>query len=223
MGKNTREEIKTKCNSCGDTIFVKRDTVAAVGKEVYCEDCLIEADCRNCGNTIQTTHETYSEFNGAPVCKNCADGPVDPANPIPDISRKDILGRRIVAGLIDLAYPLVLATVFVVVMNFIGIRNLAGISVDSLSVVVLGLAAVGNYIEKEQSTGQTFGKSLLGIVTVKKNGANATLSAVIIRNLFRPVDLILGYGVGFMFILMTSDNQRMGDYFARTVVVRVSE
>lgn len=223
MDRNTQEKIQTKCYSCGDPIFVKRDTVAEVGKEVFCEDCLIEAECRNCGRAIQTTHEKYSKFDGNPICKNCTNGPVDLSNPNPDVSEKGVLGRRVVAAVIDLAYPFAIATAFVFVSNFFGISDLAGITVDTLSLLVLVGMALSNYIEKEYSTGQTFGKRLLGIMTVQKDGAEAGLSSVIIRNLFRPIDLVLGYGVGFMFILLTSENQRMGDYFAQTVVVRVND
>lgn len=223
MGKNSEEEIKTKCNSCSSSIFVKRDTIAEVGNEVYCQDCLIEADCRHCGRTIQTTHDNYSKFNGEPICKNCGSSSVDSSNPTPDLSQGGVLGRRIGAAVIDLAYPFAIATLFVVIMDLIGISDLAGVSVDSLSLVILVLMALENYIEKEYSTGQTFGKKLLGIMTVKKDGSKADLIAVIVRNLFRPVDLILGYGVGLLLILATGENQRMGDYFAQTIVVRVGD
>jgi len=106
-------------------------------------------------------------------------------------------------------------------MEFFGITDLAGIAIGSLALFLMVVFALGNYIDKEAKTGQTIGKKLMGIMTISKDGSKANLSAIVVRNIFRPADLVLGYGVGLGFILISPKNQRLGDYFARTTVVRV--
>jgi len=69
--------------------------------------------------------------------------------------------------------------------------------------------------------GYTLGKYMLGLVVVKSDGSSCTISASILRNLLWLVDQLPGFNlVAMVSILLTDDNQRVGDLVADTVVVR---
>lgn len=223
MPAASSEEVRTKCYSCGDRMSVPKEAIAQSGKEVYCQDCLIQAECRQCGRSVQTTHEKFAQFDGKPVCNDCADGPVDLSKPMPDMDGGGVLGRRVVAAVIDLIAPFVAVVIFEAAMNALNIVSILGVSTSNLAFSLFGIALIYNFIVLEGETGQSFGKELMGIMVAKKNGSSCGYTSAVIRNVLRPIDLILAYGVGFMFIAMTPGNQRFGDYFARTVVVPVNE
>ncbi len=69
--------------------------------------------------------------------------------------------------------------------------------------------------------GQTLGKRLLGIRVVDVQGLRLAFSQVLIRNLFRVVDILPGfYLVGGVAMLLNGRYQRLGDLAANTIVVR---
>ena len=69
--------------------------------------------------------------------------------------------------------------------------------------------------------GQTPGKRLLGIRVVRDGGYPVELVGSIIRNLVRIVEQILGfYVISVISMLLSSENKRLGDYAAGTIVVR---
>ncbi|HMS39360.1 MAG TPA: RDD family protein [Pyrinomonadaceae bacterium] len=73
--------------------------------------------------------------------------------------------------------------------------------------------------------GQTPGKRLLKLRVIREDGRPITLWEAIARNLLRIFDAIPGfvvpiYSVGLMTIFFNSRDQRIGDLFAGTVVVR---
>ncbi len=69
--------------------------------------------------------------------------------------------------------------------------------------------------------GQTVGKRLFGLRVIRDDGAPAGFVAVLIRNLVRIIDFLPGfYGLGLLFIIVTTRSQRLGDIAAGTYVVR---
>lgn len=69
--------------------------------------------------------------------------------------------------------------------------------------------------------GYTPGKYLLGLVVTKPDGSNCTIGASILRNLLWIVDALPTFNlVAMVSILLTDDNQRVGDLVADTVVVK---
>ncbi len=73
--------------------------------------------------------------------------------------------------------------------------------------------------------GQTPGKRLMKLRVIREDGRPITLWEAIARNLLRIFDAIPGavipiYSVGLMTIFFNSRDQRIGDMFAGTVVVR---
>ena len=68
--------------------------------------------------------------------------------------------------------------------------------------------------------GQTPGKRRLGIRVIKESGRPINGYDALARNLIRIVDQIPGvYAVGLVSVLLSSQNKRLGDYVAGTVVV----
>jgi uncharacterized RDD family membrane protein YckC len=69
--------------------------------------------------------------------------------------------------------------------------------------------------------GQTPGKRMIGIRVLKDSGRPLTPSETIGRNLLRIVDqLPLFYAIGVLVALMNSQNKRLGDFIAGSIVVR---
>jgi uncharacterized RDD family membrane protein YckC len=70
--------------------------------------------------------------------------------------------------------------------------------------------------------GQTPGKRMLRLRVQKVGGYPIDWTEALLRNLLRPLDAFLGYGLGVMIMLVTERSQRIGDLVAGTVVVRES-
>jgi uncharacterized RDD family membrane protein YckC len=69
-------------------------------------------------------------------------------------------------------------------------------------------------------TGQTPGKRLAKIRVIKESGRPINAYEAIGRNLLRAIDALPGmYGVGIVCMMLNSQNRRLGDYVAGTVVV----
>lgn len=87
--------------------------------------------------------------------------------------------------------------------------------------VFLYIASVfGYFVVSEAATGATLGKRMVGIRVVGENGEPITFGAAFVRNLLRCVDAFFFYFVGFIFALLSTRGQRLGDRVAHTVVVR---
>ncbi len=70
--------------------------------------------------------------------------------------------------------------------------------------------------------GQTVGKMLLGIKVIREdNGEVPGLKVAAIRTILRLIDVLpAAYLVGFIAVLISAKNQRLGDMAANTLVVR---
>ncbi len=97
---------------------------------------------------------------------------------------------------------------------------------DTLALLFTSLSALiffAYFIYMEGTYGQTLGKRVLGIVVVMEDGSPCDMKASAIRNLLRIVDGLFGYLVGLLAILLTDDDQRVGDLLGDTVVARVEK
>lgn len=95
-------------------------------------------------------------------------------------------------------------------------------------IIVLFLLFAGYFILFEWLwDGQTPGKRLLKLRVIREDGRPITLWEAIARNLLRICDAIPGfflpvYSVGLIIIFLNKRDQRVGDIFAGTVVIRES-
>ncbi|MDA4111595.1 MAG: RDD family protein [Thaumarchaeota archaeon] len=151
-------------------------------------------------------------------------------------SRRSIVGAyagvadRFVAQLIDwlilgvvsalLALPLGLAAL---IGNPFGLVFAAPAYAAFTSVV--GLVMPLSYFSYfESATGQTIGKSVMSIKVVDQaNGSRIDFLRAVVRNVLRIVDFLpVFYIIGAILVLSTDKKQRIGDYAAGSVVVKMS-
>ncbi|WP_255195285.1 RDD family protein [Halorarius litoreus] len=131
----------------------------------------------------------------------------------------DVLGLRIAAFLID-------AILFAVVSGVV--FGAAFVAVESPALLALvwllgGLAFFAYFIYFEGTSGQTVGKRVTSIVVVREDGRPLGYGGATIRTLLRIVDALPTlYLIGLLLILVTDDNQRLGDLAADSVVVRTT-
>jgi len=96
----------------------------------------------------------------------------------------------------------------------------------AIMILVLFLLFAGYFILFEWLwNGQTPGKRLLKLRVIREDGRPITLWEAIARNLLRIFDAVPGfilpvYSVGLIAIFMSGRDQRVGDVFAGTVVIR---
>jgi uncharacterized RDD family membrane protein YckC len=96
----------------------------------------------------------------------------------------------------------------------------------AILIIVLFLIFAGYFIVFEWLwNGQTPGKRWLKLRVIREDGRPLTLWEAIARNLLRICDAVPGfilpvYSVGLIVIFLSSRDQRVGDIFAGTVVVR---
>lgn len=68
--------------------------------------------------------------------------------------------------------------------------------------------------------GQTPGKKLMGLVVLHADGSPLSFNGSVLRNLLRSADIFpFFYLFGFVSVLFTRKNQRLGDIAANTIVV----
>lgn len=132
-------------------------------------------------------------------------------------------GSRMLAAALDFTISI---AVFLLVLVGAGLTGILGADFQGLAAATVVLFVmvlfVGVPIAFETlASGRTIGKMALGIRVVNDDGSPVRLWPSIIRNLARFVDLLPGfYAIGFLSVLMTKREQRIGDLMAGTVVVR---
>ena len=143
----------------------------------------------------------------------------------PPVAASDVhvTGRRVLAIIVD---GLVLGVLFWVMSMTFGTSSVEGgaasASLGTLGTLLYAILAFAYFTLLEGQRGQTLGKMLLGIKVVREdNGEVPGLGAAAIRTVLRIIDALpFAYLVGFISILISSKNQRLGDMAANTLVVR---
>jgi uncharacterized RDD family membrane protein YckC len=126
-----------------------------------------------------------------------------------------VTGRRILAIIVD---GIIVGLPTGLMAALLGAFSSGGGGVSGSLEVVLYL---GYYVLMEGYLGQTVGKMLLGIKVIREDtGAVPGLKAAAIRTVLRIVDGLFSYLVGFIAVLASAKNQRLGDMAAHTLVVR---
>ena len=136
-------------------------------------------------------------------------------HPAPQMGTQgNVIGQRLLAFVLD---SIILSIVAIAVVVPFALLGDAGMLFGGFLMIILALVYV--YL-LEGMYGYTPGKYAMGLVVVKSDGSNCTIGASIIRNLLLIVDqLPFAYLIGIALILITDDNQRVGDLVADTVVV----
>ena len=148
------------------------------------------------------------------------------------------IGNRFLAVLIDhfIQYMAILIVAWAFI-SWSGISDMNSLERDellgqmskwtiALMIIIVFLIFSGYFIFFEWLwNGQTPGKRLLKLRVIREDGRPITLWEAIARNLLRIFDAIPGvgfpvYSLGLIAIFMSRRDQRFGDMFAGTVVIR---
>ncbi|WP_225333770.1 RDD family protein [Halomicrobium urmianum] len=142
-----------------------------------------------------------------------------------DVNQKAGLGKRAVALIVDSILMGIVAAVLTMAIGF-AVPMGGGPGSNGMAGVVVGLQLLtplimfAYFIVLEALYGQTLGKMLLSITVVGEDGSPIGWGESIIRNLLRIVDALpFLYIVGIIAVVLTDDEQRVGDLAASTYVV----
>jgi uncharacterized RDD family membrane protein YckC len=128
------------------------------------------------------------------------------------------VGSRFLAAIVDTSIQG--ATLLVIVLMV----NLAGSSGPVVAVgTIAGFLVFLGYdiLFETKASGRTPGKRLTGLRVVRRGGGPVGFRTSAVRNLLRIIDLLpTAYLVGIFTILVTKQNQRLGDLAAGTLVLR---
>lgn len=142
--------------------------------------------------------------------------------------RQEIAGpmSRLGAYSIDRLMLLLLQVLFVLMLLIFGLsmpwaaEELSGTAIAIL-VVFLGFSEFLYFgLMEWRRNGSTFGKKRTGLVVVMEGGHRLSPQAALLRNLFRPVDLL---PIAWVVPFFDREHRRLGDLVAGTRVVRVDQ
>ena len=138
-------------------------------------------------------------------------------------TERAVLAPRIGAVVLDhvLTFLLTIAVGSILAVGVRWIPGTGGITDLTVFYVTAIPVTLGYFIVLEGVYGQTIGKRGANIVVTSHDGSEITFRQAIVRNVFRPVDGLLWYGVGLLAMFSNDERKRLGDVVARTVVVEV--
>ncbi len=134
----------------------------------------------------------------------------------------DVLGRRIVAALIDVA---LIGVLLVIIAKTLGNDEVREYSLwaetQGAPRALFFLLTFAYYFGTELVWAQTLGKRVMKLRVVRDDAAKAGAGPIAIRNLVRAVDWLPSlYIVGVITVLATGERRvRLGDLAAKTKVV----
>lgn len=129
-------------------------------------------------------------------------------------------GERILTISVDYIFLFIYLLSSIFILDLLKLLNRSEIStVIFLFILYLPMLCYSLLMEVFNN-GQSLGKMLLGIRVVKLDGSRPTLSSYLLRWLLFIVDVPLTGGLGLLVILLTQNNQRLGDLAAGTMVIK---
>lgn len=131
------------------------------------------------------------------------------------------IGRRFVAWLVD---ALLTGLAWVPFAETSSVDGTYSIRWDGADFLIPLLITLAYFVFLEGAFGATVGKLVLGIRVRSLDGTRISFGAAAIRNLARVVDgfpYVIPYLVGAIAVSRSETDQRLGDRWAKTVVVLV--
>lgn len=124
------------------------------------------------------------------------------------------IAARTAAFIIDFIYRSLLFIAAALVLGQVGQAG------EGILLVILFILNWCYYIFFEYRTGSSPGKRKMKLKVVADNGLPAGFSAIVLRNLLRPVDMFpLGYALGLLSMVLSQNFKRLGDWAGGTMVV----
>ena len=142
-----------------------------------------------------------------------------------------LIGKRIIAGLVD--YAIIYGFLIIYILIFGEQSETGEYSVNGIKSLVPVLFWAIMAIGIEQLMGKTLGNSLVGLkpISIKQN-SNSTFKSSMTkptfgqsfkRHLLDPIDMFFFGLIGILTIKNSEKNQRLGDMWAKTIVVKTSD
>lgn len=130
------------------------------------------------------------------------------------------IGNRILAGFID--YTIIFAFTFAMVFAFGEPNNDGGYALNGAPAFIPVIFWLMMTAGLESGWGATIGNSAIGLRAIPASGQNRkpTFGQSFKRHLLDPVDMLFFGTVGVITIKNTEKNQRVGDLWAQTIVVK---
>lgn len=131
------------------------------------------------------------------------------------------VGRRFVALLID---GLITALAWVPFAETSSVDGVYSIRWEGMDFVIPMAITIAYFVVLEGAFGATAGKVVLGIRVRSPDGSRIGFGPALIRNLARVVDAfpyVIPYLVGGIAVIRSDTDQRLGDRWAKTVVILV--
>ena len=132
--------------------------------------------------------------------------------------RKSNLIGRILATLID--YIIYFAFFFFYVNHFGEPTDEGGKSVNGFMVLPINLAWLLYFVCSEAFLGATLGHAMFSLKVVNTDGTKASFLAVLKRRVVDPMDFFFFGLPAIIAIRSTPNHQRLGDLWAKTIVVQ---
>lgn len=128
------------------------------------------------------------------------------------------IGERFLALVID--YFLITLYIYSTVVLLMELRLSSGFrSFFLLCIIYLPILGY-SFLCETFNHGQSFGKKLMNIRVVKVDGSTPSVSSYLLRWLLFIIDGPLTGGLGLFVVLLTKNNQRLGDLAAGTMVIK---
>ncbi|MEG0646946.1 MAG: RDD family protein [Bacteroides sp.] len=130
------------------------------------------------------------------------------------------VGERLIALFIDYVLVILYVIGMSVLLERLRIHAFSSLSFFFLFGFVFLPALCYPLLCEVFNRGQSVGKRLLNLRVVKVDGSTPSLSSYLLRWLLFIVDVPLTGGLGLVVVLLTKNNQRLGDLAAGTMVIK---
>lgn len=128
------------------------------------------------------------------------------------------IGERFLALVID--YFLITLYIYSTVVLLMEFRLSSGFRSFFLLCIIYLPIFCYSFLCETFNHGQSFGKKLMNIRVVKVDGSTPSVSSYLLRWLLFIIDGPLTSGLGLFVVLLTKNNQRLGDLAAGTMVIK---
>lgn len=128
------------------------------------------------------------------------------------------IGERFIAFLIDyILIVIYLMSTITLLLNFYTPRDFNAVIYTFLIILPV---LFYSFLCETFNQGQSFGKKLMNIRVVKIDGSTPGISSYLLRWLLFPIDVPLTGGLGVLSVILTKNNQRLGDLAAGTMIIK---
>jgi uncharacterized RDD family membrane protein YckC len=142
-------------------------------------------------------------------------------NAMQNIKTEPNIGNRLVAGLVD--YIIIYGFTFFLIFTIGEPNDEGGYSLNGLPAFIPIIFWLIMTVGLETVLGGTIGNLLVGLKAITLNGTNRklTFKESFKRHLLDPIDMFFFGLAGIITIKNTENNQRLGDLWAKTIVVPI--